>query len=67
MIFKSLVDSRHQSSSWGFESQEEPEEVASGLCNIYSISDTKTPEKVVDDFDPTEDGKASEEAHCASD
>ena len=26
----------------------------------------KIPEKVVDDFDPTEDGEASEKAHCAS-
>ena len=24
------------------------------------------PEKIVDDLDPTEDGEASEEAHCAS-
>ena len=26
----------------------------------------KEPEKVVDDLNPTEDGEASEEAHCAS-
>ena len=27
----------------------------------------KEPEEVVDDLNPTEDGEASEETHCASD
>ena len=60
MIFKSLVDSRHYGSSWDLEGHEEPEKI------VGDISPKKNkPEKVVDDLDPTEDGEASEEAHCA--
>ena len=34
---------------------------------VIILKQTKeTPDKVVDDFDPTEDGEASEKAHCAS-
>ena len=61
MIFKSLVDSRHHCSSRDLERHEEPEKLVGDIC-----LKEKTPEKVVDDFNPTEDGEASKKAHCAS-
>ena len=61
MVFKSLVGSRHYSSSRDLERHEEPEKLVGDIC-----LKKKTPEKVVDDFNPTKDGEASEKAHCAS-
>ena len=33
---------------------------------MISAWNIKQPDEVVDDLDPTEDGEASEKAHCAS-
>ena len=61
MVFKYFVDSRHHSSG-DLEGHEEPEEKG-----LKSSEQTKeTPEQVVDDFNPTEDGEASEKTHRAS-
>ena len=61
MVFKSFVDSRHYGSSGDLEGHEEPEEKGNHLKAAKEI-----PDEVVDDFNPTEDGEASEKAHCAS-
>ena len=62
MVFKSFVDSRHNHSSRDLERHKEPEE--KWFKDL--VSKPKKPDEVVDDFDPTEDGEASEKAHCAS-
>ena len=59
MIFKSLVNSGHHGNSRDLERHEEPEKRVSDLS-------LRRPEEVVDDLNPTEDGEASEKAHCAS-
>ena len=61
MVFKSFVDSRHYHSSGDLEGHEEPEEKGN-----YLKANKETPDEVEDDFNPTEDGEASEKAHCAS-
>ena len=37
------------------------------IQNSFWDVELKEPEEVVDDLNPTEDGEASEETHCASD
>ena len=61
MVFKSFVDSRHHHNSGDLERHEEPEEKGN-----YLKANKETPDEVEDDFNPTEDGEASEKAHCAS-
>ena len=36
------------------------------MTDLDSRGKSKAPDKVIDDLDPTEDGEASEKAHCAS-
>ena len=59
-VFKFLVYSRHYQTG-ELERREEPDKLRSNR----SLKKQK-PGEVVDDFDPTEDGEASEKAHCAS-
>ena len=63
MVFKSFVHSRDHHSSGNLERHEEPED---WVTDLDSRGKSKAPDKVIDDLDPTEDGEASEKAHCTS-
>ena len=69
MILKSFVGIRDHFSIGDPKRHEKPEEEFDNkiLIKVFENHFVKhEPQKIVDDLDPTEDGEASEETHCAS-